>query len=176
MVKKTPAQNIQEAKRLLTEAGYGPDKPLEFTLLYNTSELHKKTALAIASMWQQALGIKINLINKEWKTYLDDRREGNFDIARAGWYGDYNEPSTMLNLFFSTNNMNQGHYLNPKFDALMLDSIKELNAEKRAVFTNKRWRNSIAICHLSRFINIHPRAWSNLTSVAIPKSNGCYLQ
>lgn len=129
---ETQAKRLQEAKRLLAEAGFGPDNPLRFSLLYNTSELHKKNALAIASMWQQSLGIKISLINKEWKTYLDDRREGNFEIARAGWYGDYNEPSTMLNLFFSTNPMNQGHYMSKRFDQLMLNSIKEVNTQKRA--------------------------------------------
>ena len=73
-----------QAKRLLTEAGYGPDNPLEFTLLYNTSELHKKAALVIASMWHQTLGIKVNLINKEWKTYLDDRHEETISPVPAG--------------------------------------------------------------------------------------------
>ena len=45
---------MAEAKELLAEAGYGPDNPLEIELLYNTSDNHKKIAVAVASMWKQA--------------------------------------------------------------------------------------------------------------------------
>ncbi|BAX53644.1 Periplasmic oligopeptide-binding protein precursor [Photobacterium damselae subsp. piscicida] len=90
---------------MLKEAGYG-DKPLTFDLLYNTSENHKKIAVAIASMWKKSLGVTANLENQEWKSYLDSKRQGNFDVSRAGWCGDYNEASTFLAI------MRDGHYLN----------------------------------------------------------------
>ncbi len=69
---------------MLEEAGYTQSKPLNFTLLYNTSEKHKKLAVAIASMWKKELGATATLENQEWKTYLDTRRQGNFDVTRAG--------------------------------------------------------------------------------------------
>ena len=82
-------ERIAEAKRLLEEAGYTKSNPLEFNLLYNTSENHKKLAVAIASMWKKELGINAKLENQEWKSYLDSKDTGNFDVARAGWCGDY---------------------------------------------------------------------------------------
>ncbi len=45
-----------QAKTLLRAAGYGSQKPLKLTLLYNTSENHQKIAIAVASMWKKNLG------------------------------------------------------------------------------------------------------------------------
>jgi len=54
-------------------------------ILYNTSEGHKQIAVALASMWKTALGVRTRLLNQEWKVYLSSRQQGNFQIARAGW-------------------------------------------------------------------------------------------
>ncbi|MEN2752676.1 ABC transporter substrate-binding protein, partial [Psychrobacter sp. FBL11] len=88
---------IAEAKKLLHEAGYDENNPLSCELLYNTTDNHKKVAVSATSLWKQALGfVEVNLVNKEWKPYLDTRRNGNYEIARAGWCGDYNEASAFL--------------------------------------------------------------------------------
>ena len=119
------AKRIEEAKKLLTEAGYGPNKPLSFELLYNTSESHKKIAVAVTELWKQALGnINVTLTNKEWKTFLETRQHGTFDVARAGWCGDYNEPSTFLNILKSKNSNNNGKYNSPAFDNIMMQTLK----------------------------------------------------
>ncbi len=82
----------EQAKVLLQAAGYGPKKPLELVLLYNSSENHQKIAIAVASMWKKKLGVEVKLVNQEWKTYIDSRNTGNFDVIRASWIGDFNEP------------------------------------------------------------------------------------
>lgn len=116
---------VEEAKKLLAEAGYSAAKPLTFNFLYNTSEQHKKIAVAAASMWQEALGyVKVNLENQEWKTYLDSRRSGNYQIARASWCGDYNEPSTFLNTLQSANSSNRAFYKNAGYDALLARTLE----------------------------------------------------
>ncbi|OSI10210.1 ABC transporter substrate-binding protein [Neisseria zoodegmatis] len=124
---------VEEAKKLLTEAGYSAAKPLTFTFLYNTSEQHKKIAVAAAAMWQEALGnVKVNLENQEWKTYLDSRRNGNYQIARASWCGDYNEPSTFLNTLQSANSSNRAFYKNADYDALLAKTLNAgINDQKR---------------------------------------------
>lgn len=131
-VKNTPEwstwsqeKRIAEAKKLLNEAGYNESNPLTFELLYNTNDNHKKVAVAAASLWKQALGfVDVTLTNKEWKTYLDTRRNGNYQIARAGWCGDYNEPSTFLSIVKSGNSNNHGKYSNTNFDSLMEQTLK----------------------------------------------------
>ena len=115
--KMTQADRNDAAAQLLAEAGYTDDNPLQLDLLYNTSESHKKIAIAISQMWKQAIPVETTLENQEWKTYLSTRNEGNFSIARAGWCGDYNEASTFLDLLGEGDN--DGRYVNQEYIDLM---------------------------------------------------------
>ena len=115
--KMTQADRNDAAAQLLAEAGYTDDNPLQLDLLYNTSESHKKIAIAISQMWKQAIPVETTLENQEWKTYLSTRHEGNFSIARAGWCGDYNEASTFLDLLGEGDN--DGRYVNQEYIDLM---------------------------------------------------------
>ena len=114
----TQAERDAKAKELLAEAGYGPNNPLDTTILYNTSEAHKKVAIAVSAMWKQKLGVNATLENQEWKTFLSTRGDGNFEIARAGWCGDYNEASTFLDLMHSDSGYNDANYVSEEYDAL----------------------------------------------------------
>ncbi|KAA1046899.1 ABC transporter substrate-binding protein [Pseudocitrobacter sp. 73] len=118
-----------QAKTLLQAAGYGPNRPLNLTLLYNTSENHQKIAIAVASMWKKNLGVDVKLQNQEWKTYIDSRNTGNFDVIRASWVGDYNEPSTFLSLLTSNNTGNISRFSNPAYDKVVNQATLE-NTEK----------------------------------------------
>jgi oligopeptide transport system substrate-binding protein len=125
------AQRLEEAKKLLVDAGYGPDKPLKIQLLYNTSENHKKIAVAIASMWKP-LGVQVELVNQEWKVYLETRDKKDFDIARAAWIGDYADPINFLDMFKSdAGARNDAGYNNPKFDELLKTAGATVDPQKR---------------------------------------------
>ncbi len=119
----TQAERIERARALMAEAGYGPDNPIELDLLYNTSETHRKIAIAVSQMWKQALGVEIVLQNMEWKTFLEARSNQEFDIGRAGWCGPYNMASSFLDLMSSTHVYNDAGYANDEVDAL-LDAAK----------------------------------------------------
>lgn len=137
-LKLTREQRIAEAKRLLAEAGYNAAKPLRFTYLYNNSEQHKKIALAATSTWKEALEhIDVQLENQEWKTYLDNRRQGRYQLARASWCGDYNEPSTFLNTLLTGNSSNRAFYSNPEYDRIMQATLnaKLSDSERSSLYT-----------------------------------------
>lgn len=125
------AELNSQAKALLAAAGYGPTRPLRLTLLYNTSENHQKIAIAVASMWKKNLGAEVKLQNQEWKTYIDSRNSGNFDVIRASWIGDYNEPSTFLSLLTSSHSGNIARFHNADYDAVLAQASKESNAQAR---------------------------------------------
>ncbi|RWR03749.1 peptide ABC transporter substrate-binding protein [[Pantoea] beijingensis] len=128
----TQEKRNEEAKKLLAEAGYTADKPLTFNLLYNTSDLHKKLAIAAASIWKKNLGVDVKLENQEWKTFLDTRHQGNFDVARAGWCADYNEPTTFLNTMLSDSSNNTAHYKSPAFDKVMAETLQAPDEAQRS--------------------------------------------
>jgi oligopeptide transport system substrate-binding protein len=118
----TQAERDTKAVELMTEAGFGPDTPLDLTLIYNTSEAHKALATVVAQMARQKLGVNITLANYEWKTYLEVRSTQQFDLARYAWCGDYNEASTFLNIMTTGNEANDGKWSNAEYDALMAEA------------------------------------------------------
>lgn len=130
-------QRNEKARQLLEEAGYNKSNPLKFKLLYNTSDLHKKVAIAASSLWKKNLGAEVSLENQEWKTFLDTRHQGSYDVARAGWCADYNEPSSFLNMMLSNSSNNTVHYKNPQFDALMKESLRVKTDDERAAIYQK---------------------------------------
>ncbi|KGJ03685.1 oligopeptide transport system substrate-binding protein [Paracoccus halophilus] len=113
----TQPERVEKAKALLAEAGYGPDNPLSLTIQYNTSEDHKKLAIAVQQFWK-AIGVNVTLNNYEWKVHIDRLNNQDFEVARYAWCGDYNEASTFLD-YFRSGGYNQGKYSNPEYDALL---------------------------------------------------------
>lgn len=130
--KLTQKERNEKAKALLEEAGLDTSKPI--SLLYNTSENHKKLAVAVSSMWKKNLGITVKLENQEWKTFLQTRREGNFDMTRAGWCGDYNEASTFLSLLRSNNTSNDMGYNSADYDKAMDNALAATSEAERNKF------------------------------------------
>ena len=116
----TQEKKNEEAKRLYLASGFSKETPLEVEILYNTSENHKRIALAVAAMWKQVLGVKTTLRNQEWKVFLETRRlKQETQIYRAGWIGDYDDPYTFSQLLHSENEMNHAGYSNKEYDELI---------------------------------------------------------
>ncbi|WP_345829579.1 ABC transporter substrate-binding protein [Pantoea sp. BRR-3P] len=129
---QTQAERNATAKELLAQAGFNPQNPLRFTLLYNTSEQNKRQAIAAASMWQKNLGAVVTLQNQEWKTLLETRHQAQYDVVRATWCADYNEPSTFLNMLLSGSSINTAFYNSPEFDQLMKQTLMHSDEAGRA--------------------------------------------
>lgn len=108
---------VEEAKQLLADAGFpnGEGFPT-LTILYNTSEGHKAIAEAIQEMWKQNLNINVEIANQEWAVFQDTRHQGNFQVARAGWIGDYEDPMTFLDLWTSYSGNNDAQWKVTAYD------------------------------------------------------------
>ena len=110
----------QLAKSLLEDAGYSDENPFpKLEILFNTNEDHRKIALAIQQMWQVNLGIEIELVNQDWKVYLNREMIGDFQISRAGWIGDYEDPNTFLDLMRPNRGNNKTGWENKEYDELV---------------------------------------------------------
>lgn len=128
-----PAYDPEKARDLLEEAGYGEGgRPFpKVDLLFNTSESHKQVAEAVTQMWKENLGITVGLYNTEWKVYLDDVTQLNYQIARAGWIGDYTDPNTFLDMFVTGGGNNNTGWSNETYDRLIEEANRELDPGKR---------------------------------------------
>lgn len=135
-------ENIEEAKKLLAEAGFPNGKNFpKIRITYNTSEQHKPIAEAIQRMWKKHLNIDAELYNLSWPAYLAARSEGDFEIARASWVADFAAPESFLHIFRSESGLNHGKYSNKKFDALLDDAANSKTSDER--FTKLRRAESI---------------------------------
>ncbi|WP_068312105.1 peptide ABC transporter substrate-binding protein [Polycladidibacter hongkongensis] len=144
-----------KAKDLLAEAGYGAENPLEFTIVYNTSEGHKKIAIAASQMWKQKLGAKVTLENLEWKTFLTRKRAQQFDVSRNGWCGDYNEASTFLDLMHSQSSYNDGKYVNEEVDKLLSEAKTAENPQANYTRIEEIIADEMPIIPIYHYTNVY---------------------
>ncbi len=124
--------NLEEAKQLLADAGY-PDGEGFPTISYTTNDAgyHKVVAEYLQDAWAK-LGIDLQVDIVEWASFTPMRRNGDFDVARNGWVGDYSDPSNMLDLFLSTNGNNDGKFNNADYDAAIYRSRETLDPTERS--------------------------------------------
>lgn len=134
--------NPERAKQLLAEAGYkdprtGQFDPKKFPvervhLVYNTKEENKQVAEFLQAQWKQNLGLTIPLNNMEWKTFLTHRSSLAYEgFARGAWIGDYMDPFTFLNLFYTEKNDSGTGWHDPKFDRMIDEANSTLDPKRR---------------------------------------------
>ena len=123
--------DLEGAKALLAEGlkEEGMDK-LDLSILYNTSEGHKKIAEAIQQMWKK-LGVNVTLENTEFKVKIDREHALDYDVSRSGWVGDYIDPNTFLDMYTSWSTQNDTGWTNPEYDKLIKDAAEEFDPAKR---------------------------------------------
>ncbi|CAN7527719.1 peptide ABC transporter substrate-binding protein [Phenylobacterium sp. LjRoot225] len=129
--RKTFAARQAEARALLAQAGYGPDRPLKIELKTATLTDSLLLAQAVQADWR-AVGVEVRTMQSEGQILFADLRSRNFQVALVSWIGDFNDPLTFLGLFqSSTGAQNYGDYKNPAYDALLAAADQEPDAKRR---------------------------------------------
>jgi len=130
------ATNVKEAEELLADAGYRDraDLPTVHLLYTTTDEL---VCQAIARMWEDRLGVRVELHSKESKTFAEDKANHHYMIARGNWFADYNDPTTFLNCVSFGNGNNDSGYHNPRYDALLSQASAERDPMHRAALLRR---------------------------------------
>jgi oligopeptide transport system substrate-binding protein len=128
--------DLTRARQLLAEAGFPDGKGFpHLEILYNTNDGHRQIAEAIQQMWRRNLGVDIGLENQEAKVYIDNMREGRYQIGRYGWVADYPDPSTFYQIMTSNDGNNETGWSDPEYDRLVEASHHAAtNAERFALF------------------------------------------
>ncbi|MEM7383621.1 MAG: peptide ABC transporter substrate-binding protein, partial [Verrucomicrobiota bacterium] len=121
-----------KARQLLSEAGFPNGKGFpKFTILINTHEAHRIIAEAIQEMWKKELNIDVNINNQDWQVYLNSQHSLDYDVARAGWNADFQDPVTFLDMWKEGNGNNDTGFANPTYDGLLDAAGQEGDPAKR---------------------------------------------
>lgn len=179
-----PLAREDQARRLLAEAGFGPAHPLHLTLRSDLSETYQATAVAVAAMWQR-LGVVTDFVTTDalsFRAFMDSGAP--FDVARFSWFPDYPDAQNVLFLAESRNPLNESHWRDPDFDALMAAASRERDAIARGELLHRAearfvaeepflpllaydaanlvsprlhgWRDNVLDVHLGRYLSIVP--------------------
>jgi len=151
-------QRIAEARKLLAAAGYTREKPLSFELRYNNGEVHTKLAVAVASMWKEALGVEVRLAGVEFKSLLQDVDHRDVEMYRLSWVGDYNDAYTFLQYLKSDFGINLPHYKSRAYDALLEEAAQQTERARRRELLEQAERLALAdhpLIPLYFYVNKH---------------------
>jgi oligopeptide transport system substrate-binding protein len=129
------SERVQEARRLYALAGFSANNPLHLRVLFNSNNSIKQVAIAIASMWKQALGVDTELLDEEYRVFLDTRRNTTkWEVARLGWTADYNDAGNFLDTLRSGSPNNDARYDRPEYNELLDRAASAVDATNRREF------------------------------------------
>ncbi len=151
--------DVARAKQLLADAGYpdGQGFP-HLTILYNSEGNHADVAQIIRNQWMSNLGITMDLEGVEIKVFGERLHTQQYDIARASWYGDYDDPTTFTDKYKSDSEDNDAKWANTDYDALCAAAQKEVDPAKRLALLGKAENillNEACIIPLYTYVNAY---------------------
>ena len=122
----------EKARECLAKAGYPGGKGFrKISILFNTSEDHRRIAEAMQAMWKRELHIDVELSNQEWGSYLQATTKLQYDVARRSWIGDYLDPNTFLSCWITGDGNNRTGWGSRRYDALLREAAREVDPPKR---------------------------------------------
>jgi oligopeptide transport system substrate-binding protein len=123
---------INAAKHLYAKAGYSSANPLHLRLLFNANTAIKQTAILVAAMWKETLGVETVLSEEEYRVFLQSRHDKTrWEVVRLGWTADFNDASNFLDSFRTGSPNNDAGYASAPFDALLDLAARTADAQTR---------------------------------------------
>lgn len=122
--------NVEKAKKLLKEAGYENGKGLpSIELMCNPG--HEPIMEAVQNMWKENLGLNVTISSQDWNVFLETRKEGDFQVARDGWLGDYNDPVSFIDIWVTGGGNNNAQWSNKEYDKIVSEIKSTTDAKER---------------------------------------------
>jgi len=114
------------ARRLLADAGYpdGDGFPI-FEYLFKTGRVDEQIGVELQAMFAEALGLRMELRQTEWKVYLNAQNKLDYDLSRSSWVGDYLDPNTFLDIFTSHSRNNRTGWADARYDILIREANRQ---------------------------------------------------
>ncbi len=165
----TQSQREEEARRLLAEAGYMGGKGFPVLELMTTSrDVQRVMAETIQAMWQEVLGIHVDIRSCEWTAYKAAQQNMDYDISSSSWSGDYLDPATFVELWGSQSGNNCTGWHQDACDAALAAARRSASLSERQAHLAEAERTMLAAQP------VIPLYWSDRTYLKAPSVSGWY--
>ena len=157
----------EKARALLAEAGYPNGEGFPRYAMMISRPANRPQAETIQAMWSKHLNISITIENRDWGSYNAAQQNLQFDMASAGWIGDYLDPTTFLNMWIEGGGNNNTGWGSSEFETLLREAATKSDAAERYAVLRQAERVLMdhmpiaPISHYSRNYLLHPavRGW-----------------
>jgi len=134
----TREHQLNYARELFSRAGYSDKNRLRLKVYFNSGENIQRIMLAIAGSWKQNLGVDSELISDEFRVFLEGRKNrSRWDVARLGWWPDYKDPASFLEIFASNSSQNDPGYISADFTSSIDAARASANTGERLQLLHK---------------------------------------
>ena len=124
--------NLEEAEKLLTEAGYPKGVGLpELVIRIPPSQEADRISQLMAGAWFEKLGAPVKIDVVPFRLYFQALKQNDYDVGSTTWIGDFADPYTFLQMWCRDSNLNDAHHDDNDYEALIEKSMTEDG--------NKRW-------------------------------------
>ena len=130
--------DFADARQLLADAGFAGGKGFpKIEIQYSTPVIDPRIVEAIQEMWRRELGIETALASLEYRVHIDNQHILAFQLSASRWIGDYNDPSTFIDLMTSQSGNNDTGWKSPAYDQLVATAARERDEAKRYALLQK---------------------------------------
>lgn len=130
---KTREERLEEARRLLNEAGFNRANPLRFTFLFPSVERDRRLAVAYRSMWKQA-GIEAELETSGMRALMSKAAASEYEVMRLTYYSIFPDPVSFLALVRGDSFRNYSGYSNPEINRRLAVADTIRPADERTAY------------------------------------------
>lgn len=114
------AQRLEQARALLTAAGFGPANPLRFTYSHRSGGDIPKIVPILQQNWSEiAPWVQVTLLGADTTVHYGNLTRGDFDVADASWGNTSGDADENLALLETGAGSNDSGYKNPAYDRLL---------------------------------------------------------
>jgi peptide/nickel transport system substrate-binding protein len=133
--------DIAEAVRLLNEAGYTDDNPLEFTLLTANTLQFPETAQVAKASWERDLPVEITLELVDTATAVDRMLSHQFEVATFGAGQTIFDPDDHFRMvYLGDGGRNFSNWSHPEIEELFFKQQSEPDNAMRREIVNEMQR------------------------------------
>ncbi|HAE42282.1 MAG TPA: peptide ABC transporter substrate-binding protein [Clostridiales bacterium] len=108
----------------------------DVTILSEMGDTWNRRAQFFQSQWKENLGVELFIEQLTFSERLNRYDAKMYEIAYAGWGGDYNDPLTFMDMLVTAGGHNYTHWSNEAYDGFIMQAVNGVGYERIDAMVN----------------------------------------